>query len=627
MGQGFFNFAPFFICSKVYDNLYYYMPLFGEIFLSELIRKPVYDPKGEVIGKVRDIIVVKGDPLPKLSAVVVEKQKKLVQIRWEDINLFNKKVVSTSIHSEAIEPYQPNDEDLLAFRDILDKQIVDVNGVKVVKVNDIKLEGYYGEAILIAVDIGKRWKFRRFGSGKLAKTLESKFPPHLISWDYIQPLKPKLDSIALTVPSQMVSELHPADIADIISRVSMDEGTHLIKELDIETAAEALSELEPERQAEIISSIDAEKAADIIEEMTPDDAADVLGDLPAEKAKEILEHIEKEEAEDIQELLVHEKDTAGGVMTNEFIAYNPEITIQKAIEQFKKDAEDIETVYYIYIIDENEKLLGVTSLRELLLADPFCHLSDIMEKKLITASQDEDVKVVAEILSKYNLVALPVIDNDGCLLGIVTVDDILDILEEEATEDIYKVAGTSEIKYGKIEDASPLDVVKSRIPWLLLCLLGGLVSSLVIGQFEATIASVVVLAAFIPVIMGMAGNAGLQVSTTMVRNIALNSIHNFWKYAGIEILSGLIMAFTTGVVIAIAAYLLEGMPMLGVVVGISMFLSITSSTFLAILTPTIAHKIGIDPAVTAGPFVTVFNDILGLTIYFTVATIFMRFLI
>ncbi len=603
------------------------MPLFGEIFLSELIRKPVYDPKGEIVGRIRDIIVVKGTPLPKVSAVVVEKQKKLAKINWEDINLFNKKIVSTNLHSQEIEPYEPNDMDLLALRDIIDKQIVDVNGAKVVNVNDIKLEGYHGDAVLIAVDIGKRWKFRRFAIPKLSKMLDSRFPSHLISWNYIQPLKPKLESISLTVPGQMVSELHPADIAEIISRLSMDEGTHILKDLDIETAAEALSELEPEKQAEIISSIDAEKAADIIEEMTPDDAADVLGDLPVEKAKEILEHIEKEEAEDIQELLVHKEDTAGGVMTNEFISYSLDITVQQAIERFKKDAEEIETVYYIYIIDDNGKLLGVTSLRELLLAEPHLRLSDIMTKKIITVTPDEDVNIIAEILSKYNLVALPVVDNEGYLLGIVTVDDILDIVEEEATDDIYKVAGTSEIKYGKIEDANPIEVVKSRIPWLILCLIGGLISSLVIGKFEATLTSVVVLAAFIPVIMGMAGNAGLQVSTTMVRNIALNSIHNYWKYVGKEILSGLIIAFTTGIIIAIAAYLLEGMPMLGLVVGLSMFLSISSSTILAIFTPTIAHKIGIDPAVTAGPFVTVFNDILGLTIYFTVATIFMKFLI
>lgn len=621
---------PFFICSKVSNNLYYSMPLFGDIFLSELIRRPVYDPKGEVIGRIKDIIVVRGITLPEISALIIEKNNKFYIIEWNNVNLFNKIIISTYLQTERIETYHHNDSDLLAVRDILDKQIVDVNGVKVVKVNDIKLEGYDGGAVLIAVDIGKRGLLRRVVRGhinnKLLNIILSRVPVQLISWNYIQPLKPKLDSISLTVPVQVVSELHPADIAEIISRVSKDEGTHLLKDLDIETAAEALSELEPEKQAEIISSIDTAKAADLLEEMPPDDAADVLADLPAEKAKEILEHIEKEEAEDIQELLIHKEDTAGGVMTNEFISYQPEIIVKDAIERFKKDAEEIETVYYIYIVDEHERLLGVTSLRELLLADPAVPLSDIMETKMITAAPEVDVKVVSEMLSKYNLVALPIVDKEGNLLGIVTVDDVLDIVEEEATEDIYRLAGTSEIKYGKIEDASPIDVVKSRIPWLMLCLLGGLISSLVIGKFEATLTSVVIIAAFIPVIMGMAGNAGLQVSTTMVRNIALNSIHNFWRYAAKELLSGLIIALTTGVIIAVAAFLLEGMPMLGLVVGLSMFLAITTSTFLAIFTPVIAHKIGIDPAVTAGPFVTVFNDILGLTIYFTVATIFMSYL-
>ncbi len=621
---------PFFICSKVSNNLYYSMPLFGDIFLSELIRRPVYDPKGEVIGRITDIIVVRGITLPQISALIIEKNNKFYIIEWNNVNLFNKIIISTYLQTERIETYHPNDSDLLAVRDILDKQIVDVNGVKVVKVNDIKLEGYDGGAVLIAVDIGKRGLLRRVVRGhinnKLLNIILSRVPVQLISWNYIQPLKPKLDSISLTVPVQVVSELHPADIAEIISRVSKDEGTHLLKDLDIETAAEALSELEPEKQAEIISSIDTAKAADLLEEMPPDDAADVLADLPAEKAKEILEHIEKEEAEDIQELLIHKEDTAGGVMTNEFISYQPEIIVKDAIERFKKDAEEIETVYYIYIVDEHERLLGVTSLRELLLADPAVPLSDIMETKMITAAPEVDVKVVSEMLSKYNLVALPIVDKEGNLLGIVTVDDVLDIVEEEATEDIYRLAGTSEIKYGKIEDASPIDVVKSRIPWLMLCLLGGLISSLVIGKFEATLTSVVIIAAFIPVIMGMAGNAGLQVSTTMVRNIALNSIHNFWRYAAKELLSGLIIALTTGVIIAVAAFFLEGMPMLGLVVGLSMFLAITTSTFLAIFTPVIAHKIGIDPAVTAGPFVTVFNDILGLTIYFTVATIFMSYL-
>lgn len=406
------------------------MPFFGELFVSEIIKKPVLDPKGEELGKVKDFIVVKGDPLPKISAIIIEKKKKLFNISWADLNIFNKKIISSKIYAKDLQPYEISEKDLLIVRDILDKQIVDVNGVKVVRVNDVKLEGFKSEAVLIAVDIGMRGILRRLGIERggedLLKIFNKHLPYNLISWNYLQPLEPRLTKITLTVPRQMVSELHPADIAEIISQVSRKEGATFFKDLDLETAAEALSELQPEIQTAIITGMDAEKAADIIEEMPPDEAADVLSDLPVDKAKEILEHIEKEEAEDIQELLSHEEDTAGGLMTNEFIAYPPEITVREAIDRFKKDAEEIEAVYYIYVIDENEKLIGVMSLRDLLLASLDSKLSDIMETRIKTVTPGTDEDEVAEIISKYNIVALPVVDNEGIMLGIVTIDDILD---------------------------------------------------------------------------------------------------------------------------------------------------------------------------------------------------------
>ncbi len=406
------------------------MPLFGELFLSEVIKKPVFDPKGEVLGKMKDAIVIKGDPLPKIAAIIIDRKKQLYRIKWEDINIFNKRIISSYLNADSVRSHEFNEDDLLAVRDILDKQIVDANGAKVVRVNDIKLEGYEGEAVFVAVDVGMRGILRRLGlergSEEFLRLFNSSLHFNLISWNYIQHLKPKLKTIALTVPRQMLSELHPADIADIISQISRDEGAHLFKDLDIETAAEALSEMEPDMQADIINSLEPEKAADIIEEMPPDEAADVLSDLPTEKAKEILEHIEKEEAEDIQELLGHEEDTAGGLMTNEFLAYRYDISVKEAIEKFRKDAEESENVYYIYVIDDQEKLLGVTSLRELLIAEPDKKLSEIMELKMKTVTPDADEMVAAEIISKYNLLALPVIDGEGYLLGIVAIDDILD---------------------------------------------------------------------------------------------------------------------------------------------------------------------------------------------------------
>lgn len=405
------------------------MPLFGELFLSEILKKPILDPRGEDLGRLKDLIVVKAEPLPRVDALIVERKNNLYRIPWTDLNLFNKRIIAAKIYAADVASYDAGPEDLLAVRDILDKQIVDVNGVKVVRVNDIKLEGYESEAVLIAVDVGLRGILRRLGVERkgedVLKVFKATLPFNLISWNYMQPLQPKLTAIALTVPRQMLSELHPADIADIISQVSHQEGAAFLRNLDVDVAAETLSELSPETQVEIISGMDTEKASDIIEMMSPDEAADVLGDLPAEKAKEILEHIEKEEAEDIQELLGHEEDTAGGIMTNEFIAYPGDISVREAIERFRKDAAEIETVYYIYIVDAAERLAGVISLRELLLADPDLKLSEIMEAKVKTVTNDVDEDVVAKITAKYNLVALPVVDSEGVLLGIVTVDDIL----------------------------------------------------------------------------------------------------------------------------------------------------------------------------------------------------------
>lgn len=406
------------------------MPLFGELFLSEIFKEPVLDPKGEELGRLKDIVVIKAEPLPKVNAIIVERKGNVYRIPWDDLTLFNKRIISVRVYAGDLTPYDMKAEDLLTVRDILDKQIVDVNGVKVVRVNDIKLEGYESEAVLIAVDVGVRGILRRLGVERkgedLLRMFKAELPYNLISWNYMQPLQPKLTAISLTVPRQMLSELHPADIADIISKVSHHEGAAFLKNLDVDVAAETLSELNPETQVEIIRNMDPERAFDIIEMMDPDEAADVIGDLPADKAKEILEHIEKEDADDIQELLGHEEDTAGGLMTNEFIAYQPGITVREAIERFRKDTLEIEIVYYIYLVDEAERLIGVASLRDLLLADPETKVSDIMETKLKTVTPDVDERVVAQIISKYNLVALPVVDGNGVMLGMVTVDDILD---------------------------------------------------------------------------------------------------------------------------------------------------------------------------------------------------------
>jgi CBS domain-containing protein/sporulation protein YlmC with PRC-barrel domain len=406
------------------------MPIFGEIFISEILKRPVLDLKGEEIGSLRDLIVVRGQRLPVVDSLVVSRKRNLYRIPWESMSMFNRRIIATTLTKDSTPLYEETEDDLLAVRDILDKQIVDVTGVKVVRVNDIKLEGFEGLAVLVAIDVGMRGLLRRLGFEKQAieilRLLKVELPYNLISWNYLQPLEPKLKKISLTVPRQMVSQIHPADIAELISTLSIQEGRSLLQDLDIETAAETLSELNLDVQADLIESMDPEKAFGIISQMEPDEAADLLAGLPQEKMRLFLEMLEPEIAEDIQRLLEHEEDTAGGLMTSDFIAYTEETTVREAMERFKKDAEDIETVYYIYVVDQCQRLQGVLSLRELLLAEPDAQLKDIMVTDLKTVPPDVDESVVAAAISKYDLVAIPVVDNEGVLLGIVTVDDIID---------------------------------------------------------------------------------------------------------------------------------------------------------------------------------------------------------
>jgi len=407
------------------------MPLFGALFVSELLKMPVLDPKGDELGKVKDFVVIKGDPLPRVSALILEEKKKRYCLEWENVGIFNKRIISSKVYSPRIEPYEPSDEILLIVRDIFDKQIVDADGAKDVRVNDVQLEGHKNHACVGGVDIGLRGILRRIGierkSEKFYEFLGKTLPHNIIRWSFIQPLEPRLSKLSLTIPRQMISALHPADIADIITKMPQEHGIAFFKGLDPNVAAEALPELDPDLQKTIIEDIDKDYASEVVERMPPDEAADLIADLGKDKAKELLDSIEDEDAQDIQELLAHEEDEAGGLMTNEFIAYPPELTIHDAIEKFKIDAHDVESVSYIFIV-ENEKLIGITTLKDMILNSPNLPLSEIMETKLKTVFPDTNQRVVAETISKYNLLAIPVVDDKGDMLGIVTIDDIVDIL-------------------------------------------------------------------------------------------------------------------------------------------------------------------------------------------------------
>jgi CBS domain-containing protein len=407
------------------------MTLIGEVFVADVLGKTVLDPTGEEIGRLRDIAVEGGTPFPKAVGLLLEKKKRTRFLSWEDLNIFNRRIISSRKRESDLSEVSPSPEMLLIGRDILDKQIVDINGAKVVRVNDVKLTDEAGAACVTDVDVGVRGILRRLGVERRGdaffQAIRHPLRHQLISWEFIQPLEAKLDRLTLSVSREALSGIHPADIAQIISGMSPDERKGFFEKLDLETAAEALHELEPEVQADIITDMDKEQAADVIERMPPDEAADVIADLPADKAQELLGLMEKEEAEDIHELLGHEEDTAGGLMTNEYLAYPPAITVGEALDRFRGEAAEVEAFHYIYVV-EGEKLLGVLSLRDLILEAPSRKLDEVMHKKLITVPAEANQETVAELISKYNLLALPVVDKENGLLGVVTVDDVVDLL-------------------------------------------------------------------------------------------------------------------------------------------------------------------------------------------------------
>jgi len=403
----------------------------SEIFLSTVLGKTVINAQGHEIGKLWDLIMVPGEVFPQVSHLLVKKGSRVLALPWKRISLFNRYVISVSGTSSHIPEYLPRENEILVKRHILDKQIVDVNGAKVVRVNDLKLGSYKDHLCIFFVDIGFRGLLRRLGyerlGEKMASFMKIKLAHQHISWEYVQLLEMNLSRLTLTVAREQMQELHPADLAHIISRIPAKNIQTVLNSLDTETAGEAIHELEPELRSRIISQLDSEQASDILEEMDPDEAADVLGDLPEEKAQELLGLMDEEEAEDIQELMEHEEDTAGGLMNSEFLSVSSELMVADAMKVVRLLAPDVETVYYIYVVDKEERLQGVISLKELILAHEEEPVSELMTTNLKTVGVESTPEEILEIIAKYNLIAVPVLDKEEKMAGLVTVDDVLEM--------------------------------------------------------------------------------------------------------------------------------------------------------------------------------------------------------
>ncbi|MCW3491247.1 magnesium transporter [Dethiobacter alkaliphilus] len=419
---------------------------------------------------------------------------------------------------------------------------------------------------------------------------------------------------------EFFQNLHPSDFAEIVDDLTDEQKAELFDLLSDEEAAMVIQEMEELDQVVLFQLLTKKRASAILKEMASDDAADLLSELPENEARELLTLID-EDAEELRGLMKYPEDTAGGIMTTEYIAFPENMTVEEAIRRLREIAPEAETVYYVYVVTEEMQVSGVLSLRELIASADGTKLAEIMRKSLISVPVDMDQEEVARLVSKYDLLAVPVVDERQRLLGIVTVDDILDVLEEEATEDMYRRVGAAELESVDLVSASVPSILGRRLPWLIITLIGGLFVGSVIAVFEEALEAVAALVFFIPVIMDMGGNVATQSSTVFVRGVATGeiSVEERWGYFLREIRIGVLMGVICGSTVAVAASLWQAEPMLGLVVGIAMSATVTVAAIIGTLIPLVFSQLGIDPAYASGPLVTTIKDASGLLIYFSIA--------
>lgn len=439
--------------------------------------------------------------------------------------------------------------------------------------------------------------------------------------EFLERIRQAIDSEDTSWIKAHIVDLHFADIAEIMDELSNDQAKFLYFHLDEELQADVLMELEEDIRDRFLASLSSKEMAEQLENLDSDDAADILGELPDEKIQEVISQMEDDEAaDDIVDLLNYDEDTAGGLMQKEFIQAKLDWPVNRALVELRRQAEDVEQVYTIYVVDDLNKLVGVLSLKRLLFAKPKTSIRELFnDKNLIFVKTSDSSERVVKVMEKYDLVSVPVVDFQNKLVGRITIDDVVDIIKEEADKDFQLASGISE----KVESNSSIwKIIRARIPWLIIAMLGGTLGAQVISSFEGGITKVPALAFFIPLITAMGGNVGVQSSAIVVQSLAKGSdmfgsiLQKLYKEFLIALLNGIVLS----TLIFGIAYYFESAT-LGMVVSISLFTVILFAAIFGTLIPLVLNHYKIDPALATGPFVTTLNDIVGLFIYFTVGVI------
>ncbi len=422
----------------------------------------------------------------------------------------------------------------------------------------------------------------------------------------------------------LLLSIHSSETATLLQSLDPEYRSKIFNSLDTETASKIILELEKEQRQEILSVLDPHNIANIVKEMDSDDAADLISELHKDKAKVVLAKMAPEEVKEVETLLRYPKDTAGGIMQTELIQVTYDSTVRDTINWIRLIADEVEDFYEIYVTDISDKLLGIVSLKKLVLANPIAKVGDLMEPVPVKLTPFVDQEEVANIFKKYDIVSLPVVDDGGRLLGRITADDVIDVITEEASEDIYRFAGVQE--YVHPIYTPTLTKVRLRIPWILLTLFGELlIAFVIVHAFKPTLERIAILAAFMPAIMATGGNVGLQTTTIVVRGLGMGTIHigQLFKLIFSEIKEGAFLGVICGLVAAILGAIISmnepEFIKLAFAIFISMISAITATSFIGAAAPLVLYRLKFDPAAASGPFLTMFNDIFGSVVYLLIA--------
>jgi magnesium transporter len=421
----------------------------------------------------------------------------------------------------------------------------------------------------------------------------------------------------------ILDELQPYDIARIYGELPEKHKKRFLLYLNIDMLADLIEELSKTEQLDVLNRLGIERSGKVLDEMDNDDLASLLDDLSPEKISQLLSGMKKEESKAVQDIMNYPPETAGRLMTNRFVWIRDYYTVKEAVTKLKSFTDYAETINYLYVIDQYRKLVGVVSYRDILMAEADEVVRNIMYERVISVSVDTDQEEVAMLIQRYDFMAIPAVNAENVLMGIITVDDIIDVVIQEANEDIEKLSASGKsIDF----DTSAYVAAYRRLPWLILLLLIGILSGSIISTYQETLKEIVALAFFIPMISGMTGNTGTQSLAVVVRGLVSNDINKrvITKLVLRELGVGVIIGITCGILISLIAFIWQGNLMIGLVVGISLLLTLIIGTLAGTVIPLILYRLQIDPAIASGPLITTLNDIFSLLTYFGIATLFLH---